>query len=123
MRLREQFAAIVDPIVNFFRPAPEPPLDPNAPVFELFVGDEKMAILYEPKREEMFWCSYRVEPISETADRILHDEATWTEVRFKVSAKDGGIPNPHTFTGGDFVTYCQRETDRLTFRSLWPIDA
>jgi hypothetical protein len=97
--------------------------DPNAPVFELFVEDAKAALLYDPKWEEMFWCSYRVAPVSEDADRILHQEATWTEVRFTVRAKDGRIPNAQTFTGGDFAQYCRRETERLSFRSLWPIDA
>jgi hypothetical protein len=76
---------------------------------------------YEPKREEMFWCSYRVEPISETADRVLHGEVIWNEVKFTVKAKDGRILN--TFTGGDFVSYCQRKTETLSFRSLWPIDS
>jgi len=97
--------------------------DPNAPVFELFVGDAKVAHLHDPKREEMFWCSYRVAPVSEEADRILHDEATWTEVRFAVRARDGRVPNAHNFTGANFALYCRRETDRLSFRSLWPIDA
>jgi hypothetical protein len=95
---------------------------PDSPTFELFVGNDKMAHLYEPKRVEMFWCSYRIEPVSDVADRILHDEAIWNEVRFTVRARDGRIPNAHTFTGGDFVAYCKRETDRLSFRSLWPID-
>lgn len=97
--------------------------DPTSPVFELFVGEEKMAHLYEPRQQEMFWSSYRIEPTSEAADRVLHEEATWNEVRFTVKAKDGRIPNAHTFTGGDFVAYCKRETDRLSFRSLWPIDS
>jgi hypothetical protein len=104
------------------RANPQPPQN-AAPVFELFVGEDKVACLHDPKREEMFWCSYRIEPVSEAADRILHDEATWNEVKFTVKARDGRIPNAHTFTGGDFVTYCKRETDRLSFRSLWPIDA
>lgn len=96
--------------------------DPHAPVFELFVENAKVAHLHDPKREEMFWCSYRVEPLSEEADRILHDEVTWNEVRFTVKAGDGRIPNANTFTGGDCALYCRRETDRLWFRSLWPID-
>ena len=94
--------------------------DPNTPVFELYVGDEKVGLLYEPKREEMFWCSYRIEPTSEAADRILRDETIWNEVNFTVRAKDGRIPNAHTFTGGDYVAFCKRESNRLSFRSLWP---
>ena len=99
-----------------------PKVDPGTPPFELYVGSEKVGLLRDPKREEMFWCSYRIEPTSEAADRILHDEATWNEVRFTVKARDGRIPNAHTFTGGDFVAYCKRDTNRLSFRSLWPID-
>jgi len=95
---------------------------PEPPIFELFVGNDKVAYLHEPKREEMFWCSYRIEPISDEADGILHEEAIWNDVRFTVRTKDGRIPNAHTFTGGDLVAYCKRETDRLSFRSLWPTD-
>jgi hypothetical protein len=32
---------------------------------------------------------------------------------------DGNIPNPNTFSGG-FGDFCDRKTDRLSFRSLWP---
>ena len=100
-----------------------PNVDLDAPIFELFVGNDKVGLLREPKREEMFWCSYRIEAVSDAADRVLHDEKTWNEVRFTIRAKDGRIPNAHAFTGGDFVAYCRRETDRLSFRSLWPTDA
>src|SRR5882757_9631982 len=41
--------------------------DPDTPLFELFVADKKVGVLCEPKREEMFWCSYRIEPSSEEA--------------------------------------------------------
>jgi len=91
------------------------------PVFELFVGDKKVGLLYEPKREEMFWCSYVVEPTSLEAGEILWDEAVWNEVKFEVKAKDGRPLS--TFTGGDFRAFCRKETDRLSFRSLWPIDS
>jgi len=68
----------------------------------------------------MFWCSYRVEPKSEEADKILRDESLWDHVAFTVRAEDGSIPNPHTFAGGNYSAFCRRETDRLWFRSLWP---
>jgi hypothetical protein len=94
---------------------------PTGPCFEVYLGDRKLALLCEPYSVEMIWCSYRVEPTSEEGDRILHDEALWNEVKFTVRAKDGrALP---TFSGGDFVTFCRRETDRLSFRSLWPIDS
>ena len=96
------------------------PTDPSTPLFEVYVGEQKVALLHDPIKLEMFWWSYRVEPTSEEADRIIHDETMWNEVKFTVRAKDGRkLP---TFTGGDFVTFCKRETDRLSFRSLWPTD-
>ena len=95
--------------------------DPAVPYFEVYVGERKVALLCEPQKVEMFWCSYRVQPTSEEADRILHDEVTWNEVKFTVRAKDGRTLL--TFPGGDFTTFCRRETDRLSFRSLWPIDS
>ena len=97
------------------------PTDPNMPLFEVYVGEQRVALLHDPKRIEMFWCSYRVEPASEQADKIIHDEAIWNEVKFTVRAKDGRTLR--TFTGGDFVAFCKRDTNRLSFRSLWPIDA
>lgn len=96
--------------------------DPDTPIFELFVGDTKVAHLCDAGSAVMFWCSYRVVPVSEEADRVLHDAATWIELRFTVRTLDGRILNPHTFTGGDFVLYCRRESDRLSFRSLFPRD-
>jgi hypothetical protein len=93
------------------------------PLFELFVGEKKVAELYDPKGYEMFWCSYRIQPISKEADDILRNEAVWSEVGFTVKTKDGRIPNRHIFTGGNYASFCKRETDRLSFRSFWPIDS
>ena len=61
-----------------------PNVGPNAPPFELYVGDGLVGLLHDPNPEEMFWCSYRIEPASEAGDRILHNESTWAEVRFTV---------------------------------------
>lgn len=98
-----------------------PTPDPRLATFEIYVAEQKVAVLRDPKREEMFWCSYRVEPVSEEAEKILRDETTWNEGKFTVRAKDGRtLP---TFAGGGFVTFCKKETDRLSFRSLWPIDS
>ncbi len=33
--------------------------------------------------------------------------------------KKGRVPNPNTFSGG-YQTFCERKSDRLSFRSLWP---
>lgn len=94
--------------------------DQGKPVFAVYVGEKKVATLHDPRRVEMFWCSYRVEPTSEDADKILHDKAIWEQVAFTVRSEDGSMPNSHTFTGGDYVAFCLRQTDRLSFRSLWP---
>lgn len=110
-----------------------PQSDPNAPMFDLFVGNDLVAHLYDPRREEMFWWSYSIAPVSEEADLILHDEATWKEVRFTIRDRGRALARGpdaptfnggdyETFAGGDFVVYCRRETDRLSFRSLGPID-
>jgi hypothetical protein len=96
------------------------PADPSTPVFEVYVEQRKVATLHGPQWVEMFWRSYRVEPTSEEADAVLHNEAIWAEVKFTIKATDGSTPNPHTFTGGDYVNFCRRETNRLSFRSLWP---
>jgi hypothetical protein len=93
----------------------------SIPFFELFVADKKVGLLYEPKYEEMFWCSYVVQAASDEAEKVLRDEAIWNEVKFTVKSKDGRTLS--TFAGGDFVSFCKRETKRLSFRSLWPIDS
>lgn len=95
--------------------------NPSAALFEVYVAERKVASLHDPQRVEMFWCSYRVEPASEEVENILRDEATWNNLKFTVMAKDGRAFS--TFTGGDFVAFCRKETDRLSFRSLWPIDS
>lgn len=93
------------------------------PLFELFVDGKKVADLYDPKGHEMFWCSYRIQPISKKADDILRNEAVWSEIGFTVKAKDGRIPNPNTFAGYNYVSFCKKETDGLSFRSLSPINS
>ena len=94
-------------------------IDPNVAIFELFQGDKKLATLYDPKREEMFWCSYRIEPTSEEADTVLRSDEIWNEVKFTIKDPDGSFPNPNTFSGGH-EAFVRKETDRLSFRSLWP---
>ena len=89
------------------------------PIYEFFVGEVKVALLYEPKFEEMFWCSYRIEPVSKKADEILRDERIWENVKFTIKAADGSFPNSNTFGGGS-KDFCDGKTNRMLFRSLWP---
>jgi hypothetical protein len=94
--------------------------DPNTPIFEHFLEQKKVASLYEPWFDDMFWCSYRVEPVSKAADKLLHDEATWDELMFTVKTPDGSEPDLPAIPSLNAIEFCRRETDRLVFRSLWP---
>ena len=94
-------------------------IDPSEPLFQIHVDDRCVAIVFDPRFEDMFWCSYRLEPVDEHGDSVIHDEKTWEKVAFSAKDKDGREPNPLTFSGG-FSGFCSRETDRLSFRSLWP---
>ena len=90
----------------------------NNPIFDLFVDDVHVATLYEPVFDDMFWCSYRVKPVNAEGDMIVHDEKVWESVNFTVKDRSGRIANPNTFSGG-FQSFCDRTSDRLSFRSLW----
>jgi hypothetical protein len=92
---------------------------PDPPIYDLFVGEVHVATLFDPHFEEMFWCSYRVEPTDLESDAVIHDENTWQNVDFVIKDKAGRQPNPHTFSGG-FQDFCARKSKRLSFRSLFP---
>ena len=94
-------------------------LDPSLPIFTLHVGGVHVATLFDPKEGEMFWCTYRLEPVDEQGDAVIHDEKTWKLVNFTVKDSQGVIPAPNTFTGS-YGEFCGRQSDRLSFRSLWP---
>lgn len=86
-------------------------------LFEMHCNGEIVATLSQPIFEDMFWCSYFIVAINEKGDAIIHNEKTWELVDFVIKAKNGSILN--TFSGG-YQDFCNRKTDRLTFRSLWP---
>ena len=97
--------------------------DPKAHCYEVFLGEDRTARLFDPEWAEMFWCSYRVVPINPEWDERLRSEDIWNECLISIKARDGTIPNPHTFAGGaSFKAFCLRETDRIDFRSLWPTE-
>lgn len=94
-------------------------IDPNAPIFQIYSNDRHVATMFDPRVEEMFWCSYRIEPVDANGDLVIHDSKTWEHVAFEIRDMRGDTPNPKTFSGG-FEDFCDRKTDRLAFRSLWP---
>jgi hypothetical protein len=94
-------------------------IDPEEPMYELLVNGRKVATLCAPRWEDMFWCSYQVNPTDADAECVIRDTKTWETVNFEVRDSRGGIPNQLTFSGG-YTEFCNGNTDRLTFRSLWP---
>ncbi|QDV86840.1 hypothetical protein TBK1r_58650 [Stieleria magnilauensis] len=93
--------------------------DRDAPMFVIYCNERRVATMFDPQFEDMFWCSYRLEPIDEFGDRVIHDVTIWEHVAFVVKDMQGNLPNSNTFSGG-FADFCDRKTDRLSFRSLWP---
>lgn len=94
-------------------------IDPNKPVFQIYASGRCVALMFDPRFEDMFWCSYRIEPVDQAGDLVIHDPQTWQLVAFAVKDMDGRETKPKTFSGG-YQDFCNRHTDRLTFRSLWP---
>ncbi len=94
-------------------------IDANEPIFQIYSNDQHVATMFDPRFEDMFWCSYRIEPVDVNGDVVIHDAKTWEPVAFEVKDMKGDVPNSNTFSGG-FADFCDRKTDRLTFRSLWP---
>jgi len=93
--------------------------NPEIAIYELYIGKEKIAFLYDPRFSDMYWCSYRVDPISDQANEVLRDECIWENVKFTIKAMDGTFPNQNTF-GGSSKDFCDRKTNRMSFRSLGP---
>lgn len=87
-------------------------------IFFLFQKERCLATLSQPRFEDMFWCSYKVSSV-DGAETIIRDKTIWDAVDFEVRDAAGRIPNPHTFAGR-VIEFCDGETDRVGFRSLWP---
>lgn len=82
------------------------------------------ACLTDPHRPDMFWFSYLIEPVSEEMDARLRDESIWNESNYMLQRPGHPIPPPDwkldwTFSGR-WVEYCERKTNRMSFRSLPP---
>jgi hypothetical protein len=92
---------------------------PDQALFRLYVDGEHVATLFEPAFEDMFWYSYRVKTVNESAASILRDPLIWQEVRFTVQDLKGRVQD--TFAGSSSAkAFCQGENGRVTFRSLYP---
>ncbi len=94
--------------------------DPDVAIYDLYLDEVHIAKLYEPRFEEMFWCSYRVEAVSDEGDAIVHDETLWQGVDVKVFDAEGNEPGALIAAIPSCEDFCARETDRMMFRSLWP---
>ena len=95
--------------------------DPSVPCFEAFLGEERVALLFEPEWADMCWCSYKLVPIDADWDRYLRNEKVWEQCLISIKTKEGISQDHYTFAG-DYRAFCRRESDRIIFRSLWPPD-
>ncbi|MEN9360560.1 MAG: hypothetical protein RL095_2095 [Verrucomicrobiota bacterium] len=91
--------------------------DRTQPVFHLYVDGKHLATLFEPAAEDMFWYSYRVEPVDGAASTLLRDPLIWQEIKFSIQDLKG--QRQETFSGG-YDDFCHGRTSRLSFRSLYP---
>ena len=85
----------------------------------LEVGGRIVASLHAPRFAEMFWASWEVRPLNADSERLVRDPLVWQKVAFRVIDDDGIEPNEYTFSRR-FGEFCEGQTNRLDFRSLWP---
>ncbi len=52
-------------------------IDPEEPMFHIYVDAKHVATMFAPRFDDMFWCSYRLEPVDERGDVIIHDGKIW----------------------------------------------
>jgi hypothetical protein len=95
-----------------------PELKPG-PLYVIEVDGAVLAELTDPSWSDMFWCDYTLRPTNDESDAALHNPNLWNEVLFAVRHVRTQTIAEHCFAGGSDL-YCQRQTDRLSFRSLWP---
>lgn len=78
-----------------------------------------VATLEDCEGDDMFWANWRIVPCDDDCDAILRDPKVWEQVNFTVLDSEGNCPNPYVFSG-NFDEFVSGESDRLSFRSLWP---
>lgn len=95
-------------------------IHPEKIVYKLMVNDEYAANLCNPVFRDMFWIEYTIIPLNSDYDIMLRNRKIWEEVQFVVVDEKGNIPVPHTFPSGSYIPFCNRFSERVAFRSLWP---
>jgi hypothetical protein len=108
---------------------PHTQLNAEGPCFDLFFPNAQnteyvlVARLFDPHFDDMFWYSYRIEPISPEAETLLRDQHFWHADKFIIQLPASPAPpitdKSWTFPGRT-IDYCMGNTDRLSFRSLAP---
>ena len=91
------------------------------PIYFLYIDGVRVGELSDPQRLDMFWWEYNVTPVTESNASTIRSPLLWEGVDFTIMDVNGRQPNPNTFSGG-YETFCQGDTDRLSFRSLPPPD-
>jgi hypothetical protein len=93
--------------------------DPNVPAFHLWLGNDKVASLFDPEIiGRFFLCSYRVEPVSSETVPMLQDKANWDESKFTI--KDMKSVAVSARYGADQTAFCQGKTQCVVFQFLLP---
>jgi hypothetical protein len=80
---------------------------------------EPVALLTEPECMDMFWCSYRLIPLTEDTEILtrLYSEEFWNEMEgFVWRERDSGKVAPHAFPSGGFEL---PTTGRVSMRGLY----
>jgi len=67
----------------------------------------------------MFWSEYTVTAVSAEHESSLRDPLLWEKVGFTITDENDQEVNPNTFSGG-YDSFCDGQTNRLSFRSLPP---
>jgi hypothetical protein len=78
----------------------------------------RLALLTDPRWEDMFWYSYAVEALTEDSvekERIVSDETWWHDLVLVFRSREFDIVAPTAFTGLTVFT----ESGRVTMRALY----
>jgi len=97
------------------------PSDSDLPLFRVHSGSEPLAGLTAPRHEGVERCSYRVIPIADRADEMLHRLDAWNKNEYSVCDLMGQVVATSPAPNRESIkAFCARQTDRLSFQSLPP---
>ena len=84
------------------------------------VEGRRVALLTDPQWEDMFWMTYRVEPLTDDIDEraLLRTAEFWHSGKIVYRNRRFGAVAPHAFAGGDSATRLAA-TGRLSMRDLY----